>query len=229
MSAISAVKGNMTELEKYLNDPSEEDNLFFDCRQDPYPHLNVLGGVKGISGQFYIREHVRQEFCFAVLTEEMVTRIKPYGPILEVGAGTGYWAYEFKKQGMNYLATDAYPGRGNKYFAGAKSWSKVEELTAVEAVRCYPDRTLLMCWPEYCEIWPLEALKEYKGDIFIYIGEEEGGCCADDDFFEYLHSHWDEREELAMPQFFGLHDVAIIYERAPIKMNSRYDLLKAPR
>ena len=70
-------------------------------------------------------------------------------------------------------------------------------------------------------------MKEYKGDIFIYIGEEEGGCCADDDFFEYLHSHWDEREELDMPQFFGLHDVAIIYERIPPpKMNSRYDLLK---
>ena len=206
----------MTELEEFLA------GSFLNCKQDPCPRL-----THGYLGQFDLREQMRQEYCFAVLTHEMIDKIKPYGPILEVGAGTGYWAYEFKKRGVNYLATDAHPGRGNKYFAGAKAWSKVETRTAVEAVRCYLDRTLLMCWPEYCETWPVEALKEYKGDIFIYIGEEEGGCCADDDFFEYLHSHWDEREELDMPQFFGLHDVAIIYERIPPpKMNSRYDLLK---
>jgi hypothetical protein len=206
----------MTELEKFL------ENSFADCRQDQWPRLKAGGYL----AQFSLRDKMLEGYCFAVLTKEMVNKIKPYGPILEVGAGTGYWAYEFKKRGVDYLATDAYPDRENRYFVGIKAWSVVEKRPAIEAVRCYPDRTLLMSWPEYSEPWAVEALKEYKGDIFIYVGEEEGGCCADDDFFEHLGNYWDEREQLDMPQFFGLHDVAIVYERIIPKMNSRYDLLK---
>jgi hypothetical protein len=205
----------MTELEKFLKDS------FADCRQDQWPRL----GADGYLAQFSLREKMLG-FCFAVLTEDMINKIKPYGPILEVGAGTGYWAYETKKRGVDYLATDAYTLPSNKYFPSSKAWEHVYSYTAVDAVKRFPDRTLLMCWPEYCKSWAVEALREYKGDIFIYVGEEEGGCCADDDFFEHLGNYWDEREQLDMPQFFGLHDVAIIYERIRPKMNSRYDLLK---
>lgn len=193
-----------TELEKFL------ENSFISCRQDPFPDLGVGGYIR----QFSLREKMLKGFCFAVLTRAMVERIKPYGPILEVGAGTGYWAHEFKKAGVDYIATDRFPLPNNKYFSGSKAWEHVYTFTAVEAVKRFPDRTLLMCWPEYQKSWAVEALKEYKGNVFVFVGEEEEGCCADDDFFEYLHSYWVEREQLDMPQFFGLHDVAVIYERS---------------
>ena len=132
----------MTELEKLLNEPLAEDDLFFNCRQNPYPNLKDMGGVQGIKGQYNLRNRIRQEYCFAILTEAMIEKIKPYGRILEIGAGTGYWAYEIKKRGVDYLATDAHPGRENKYFAGARAWERVYSNTAVDAVKRFPDQDL---------------------------------------------------------------------------------------
>ena len=77
----------MTELEKFLKDS------FADCRHDQWPRLRADGYI----GQFSLREKMLEGFCFAVLTEEMIDKIKEYAPILEVGAGTGYWAHEFIK------------------------------------------------------------------------------------------------------------------------------------
>jgi hypothetical protein len=193
----------MTELEKFLKDS------FVDCRQGQWSLLGADGGL----AQFSLRKKMLEGYCFAVLTEEMIDKIKPYGPILEVGAGTGYWAYEFKKRGVDYLATDVYALPSNKYFLSSKAWEHVYIYTTEDAIKRFPNRTLLMCWPGYRESWAYEALNKYKGNIFIYAGEKEGGCCADDDFFKHLNRYWKEIKTLDMPQFFGLHDTARIFKR----------------
>jgi hypothetical protein len=56
----------------------------------------------------------------------------------------------------------------------------------------HPDRALFMSWPNYSEPWAAHALAAYQGDLFIYVGEGEGGCCADDDFFNLLRAEWSE-------------------------------------
>ena len=48
--------------------------------------------------QFSIREEVVKKYSFAILTEGMIEKLKKYQPILEVGAGLGYWTYKFQKR-----------------------------------------------------------------------------------------------------------------------------------
>jgi hypothetical protein len=37
--------------------------------------------------------------------------LAPYAPIVEVGAGSGYWAYELRQAGVEVVATDPGTGR----------------------------------------------------------------------------------------------------------------------
>jgi hypothetical protein len=157
---------------------------------------------------------VREKYGFAILTQGMIDRIRVYEPIFEVGAGLGYWAYEFNRAGISYVATDPYIGLDNTYFEGnGKRWVPIMKMSATEAVGFYPLHTMLMCWPSYQESWAYDALSLYTGSILIYVGESMDGCCADTAFFSSLNENWDEIEDLGMPQFFGLHDVAQIYRR----------------
>jgi hypothetical protein len=159
------------------------------------------------------RDKVLARYSYAILTEDMVNRFKKFQPILEVGAGLGYWAYEFQKQKIDYIATDPFPEDDTYFPKDAPKWTQVEALSADKAVQQYPNRTLLMCWPGYGCDWAYKALKLYQGNFLIYVGEKDGGCCASDDFFQLLHKDWEEVETLDVPQFFGLHDRAFIFKK----------------
>lgn len=73
---------------------------------------------------------------------------------------------------------------------------------------------LFLCWPPYDEPMAYEALKAFKGQYLWYIGEDEGGCTAGDDFFQLLDSQWELIE--TCPEFYswsGLHDELRLYRR----------------
>ena len=69
----------MTELEEYLQSNHYHGDL------ESWP----LTDSSHFINQWNIREAVRKKYGFAILTQRMIDRIKPYGPIIEVGAGLG--------------------------------------------------------------------------------------------------------------------------------------------
>ena len=70
-----------------------------------------------------------------------------------------------------------------------------------------------MVWPTYDDTWSFEALKATKADHVVYVGEDLGGCCATDGFFEYLGEHFVVVYADNVPQWMGLHDRLWIYRR----------------
>lgn len=171
------------------------------------------------------RDILIKKYSFPILTEDAVWKLSKYQPILEIGAGTGYWAYEFKKRGVNYYATDVLPLKQNLYFVDdnskefyntdkyKKPWTNIELLSANKAIDKYPSCTLLSSWPSYNENWANEALLKYKGKYFIYEGESEGGCTGNDAFFETLDKYWKGIEIIDIPQWDTIHDYLTVYER----------------
>lgn len=64
-----------------------------------------------------------------------------------------------------------------------------------------------------------DALSYYEGEWLLYIGEFEGGCCADDLFFQALAEDWEEVEvHYDMIQWSGINDYAALYRRKLPKM-----------
>jgi hypothetical protein len=49
---------------------------------------------------------------------------------------------------------------------------------------------LMLHWPPLGDKCAYDALKVFQGNWLLYAGEDEGGCTADDSFFELLRAEW---------------------------------------
>lgn len=133
--------------------------------------------------------------------------------VVELVAGSGFLAsciMANPNKPINYLATDAM--KGDDTFT--KTYFKVQKLNHLETLTKNPDADVLIInWPTYKDKWASEALRKFKGDIVIYIGEGMGGCNADDGFFEELSENWEEKECEPCIQWQGLRDSLFLYKR----------------
>lgn len=133
--------------------------------------------------------------------------------VVEIGAGSGYWAWQMTQVGIDVIAVDPHPpGPDNRYVKHALYHPVVPGDDGNAAY--YPQRALMLCWPPYTDPVATDALKAYTGDLLIYIGEGDGGCCADDDFFRLLNDEWDEIEESPFHvTWSGIHCYMTAYQR----------------
>lgn len=163
---------------------------------------------------FEIRDEFIAQFGFAILSEPAIEAIRAHAPIVEVGAGCGYWSYELRQAGIEVVATEPEPGtKWGSIPRAWKPWLEMEKLSGREAVLKYPNHSLLMCWPSLNDDWPFVTLGVFQGSTVLYVGEGDGGCTADDKFHELLDSKFNEIQTVAIPQFWGLHDYLSIWKR----------------
>jgi hypothetical protein len=162
-----------------------------------------------------LRERYLQQYGFAILDEATVQVLAPYAPIVEVGAGSGYWAYELCQAGVEVVATD--PGTG-RYHGLTRwvPWLPIARLTGVQAVRQYPDHTLLIVWPDYGQRWVSKTLRAYRGETVLYVGEGKAGCTGDAAFHAVLAARFPDVRVHPLPQFDNSQDALHICRRSGI-------------
>lgn len=135
-------------------------------------------------------------------------------PLVEIGAGTGYWSAMIAQAGGDVIAYDSTPpGPGNNYHPDPNARYFDVQQGGTEKAALHPDRTLFLCWPPYGEIMAWEALVYYKGSTLVYVGEGQGGCTGNDAFHELLDAQWEERLSLYLPNWQGIRDTLTVYQR----------------
>ena len=169
---------------------------------------------------------LRRYYSFAIPTKEAIETIKKYGPVCEIGAGSGYWAKLLEEHGVDVIAYDTIVP------FEIKSYKEIDELEE-QGIKCnkwirrlhFPvkqcdeefippaDRSLFLCWPPHDDPMANNALNRYEGNILIYVGEGPGDACADDNFFETLEEHWEIIDETKIPQHYGIRDWLEVYRR----------------
>lgn len=162
-----------------------------------------------------VREQARRRFAYAIPTNAVLAALVPYGPFVEIGAGTGYWASLLLARGVEVLAYDhAIKGDHSEhtYCDVDNPFVLVQKGTSANAAD-HPDHTLLLVWPPYADPMATEALAHYTGSTLVYAGEGSGGCTGDDTFHDALAADWEQIEEHAIPQWWGLHDWLWVYRR----------------
>ena len=189
------------------------------------PSMPVEYNMHDTMKETKVRWEFIDKFGFAILSLGAVEAIRPYQPLLELGAGSGYWSYELKRFGIDVIATDPFDqetvSRSNTGMEskGDKVWehryTEIEQLAAVDAIRKYPSRNLLIVWPSLWSSWAAGALEVYTGNTVIYFGENQGDACADDRFFELLDERFADRTYVPMPHFWGCHDRWLLIARKP--------------
>jgi hypothetical protein len=168
--------------------------------------------ISSLMSEYKVRDEFIDRFGFAILTAAAAHSLKKYSPILEVGAGSGYWAYELAKAGVDVIATD--PQNFSKWrLWGERLYCEVQNMSGERAVQKFPDRTLLLVWPSYEDPWANNTLQAFKGEKVIYVGEGHGGCTANDAFHDCLAKNFERVEEIRIPQFYGIHDTLEVWQR----------------
>ena len=177
------------------------------------------GGWEEAPGDFRtryeLRDHLRKQYGFAIPNEQALDLLVSLSPIIEIGAGTGYWAYLLQQRGADVLAYDRKPPReGKNWYGMAREWVAVEKANAKQAlVGGHADRTLFLCWPPYDDPMADTALRLYQGDGVVYVGEDEGGCNATGTFFRRLERWGDLVRTVDLPQWPGIHDDLFYWRR----------------
>jgi hypothetical protein len=155
-----------------------------------------------------------RRYAFGVPNRAALEAIARHAPIVELGAGTGYWAYLLRNRGVDIVAYDlAPPDRvPNAYKFEPRTWTEVLP-GGVEVLAQHAGRALFLCWPGYRDTFAGEALAAYSGSVLIYVGEGPGGNTADQAFFDRLRRDWAAGERIAIPRWSGAHDALSIYYR----------------
>lgn len=185
-------------------------------RLQPEGYATSLGDFRFIDSLGVGRNALATRYAWSIITPGDVawmTGILDGRGVVEVGAGTGYWAWQLEQAGVSVAAYDPYPPAADNNYCKHGPYTTLLAAGA-EAAAEHPDRALLMVWPPCGGEHAEHALAVYKGDLLIYAGESAGGCTADDGFYEALEAEWTEVGEA--PQhvtWSGIHCRLTAYQR----------------
>lgn len=157
------------------------------------------------------RDELVKRYAWAIPNDAAITCLVRHSPILEVGAGTGYWASLVAAAGGTVRAFDkAPPGTGINEYGHLVAYHQVEPMHRVRW-RALADHTLFLCWPPMSKM-AQRVLSRYRGSRVIYVGEQDG-CTGTPHFHIALERHWHQVERIEIPQWYGMHDGLYVYER----------------
>lgn len=141
----------------------------------------------------------------AVPSPKIIEEILPFSPIVEVGAGNGYWANLINQAGGEITAFDSGTDYQAKYF-------DVRNIKDAD-YSLFKNHTLLLIWPSDGLDWAFELLNTYNWNRLIYIGEGRGGRMASDRFFDFLEKNYLLEKVINMPRYPGWSDSFHVYNR----------------
>jgi hypothetical protein len=171
----------------------------------------------GSIGEFAAREYACGRWAWGIPSEEAIAMLVRHSPIVEIGAGTGYWARLVAEAGGDIVAYDQHPPapdepKGSDWDDGVGTYYDVRR-GGPSAVAFHQDRTLFLCWPPRWNRMASESLDYYKGSTVIFAGEL-GGCTADGPFYEAITgSGWEEVESLTLPRWACIRDSIHAFKR----------------
>ena len=150
-------------------------------------------------------------FSWAVPTDEAINAIRGHtSNVIEIGCGSGYWAWLMQQAGITVTAVD----KTRPNFA----WHPVHVGNELE-VSNHPDKALFLCWPPWGDAMAYRALKNYAGTHVIYVGEWLGGS-AEPFFFTHLVKNFKAISGVAIPQWYMRDDSLIVFRRRSSKANA---------
>lgn len=165
------------------------------------------------------RHDIVSEFSFTIPYYSILQKVASFSPIVEIGAGSGYWARCLTEMGADVIAYDSFPPgeqnswewyNGNPWFDD--TWYSINKGDH-SAAAGHPDRTLFMAWPMPMNPMAYYALNSYKnagGRTVIFIGDPHPGSSGDEYFYQLLYKHR-ELENTDLYSWPGIKEKLLIY------------------
>ena len=173
--------------------------------KNPYrdEFLSVMERLRGAESTNTIelyrsRAELVARYAFAVPDDRTIAFISACSPLVEIGAGSGYWAWCLAQAGADIIAVDNRPPDDAPALATApgdtdNAWFDDEWFPVTpgdeSAAGVHAERTLFLCWPDPRSYMARNALVSYRaggGRRLIYLGDPASS--GDPDFHALLDS-----------------------------------------
>ena len=176
---------------------------------------------------YYRRKDFCAKYCWAVPDPGTIDFLVEWcgSSVVEIGSGTGYFAWQLAQRGIQVYAYDIAPPQthtDNWYHSPVNEEHQFKgqtrevyypvEVGGPDMLTRHTLSTLFLCWPPMSEM-AASCLETYQGTRVVVIGESDGGCTADSDFFALLEEQWHEVAEHKPIQWDGIHDYVQVFER----------------
>lgn len=184
--------------------------------EDIPPFEDIAPGLTSFTLNWYARDVLTKRFAWAVPDEHSLQTIAALSPIVEVGAGSGYWAKELRTRGAKVAAYDIAPYpifNMRRHAQVSYSHYPIAKGSSEKAMRHYGERTLFLCWPSLGMNWAAQAVRRHRGEYVAYVGEGLGGCTGDDELHILLELLYEEISCHRIPRWWGVRDWLTIYKR----------------
>ena len=157
-----------------------------------YGNFNIEEEMDG----FKRRDVVIENMGFILISQDWIdtlSEILKGKNCLEIMCGTGALTKCLKDKGVNIKATDNFSWGGVSNWNKDKNyWTKIENIDCIDAIEKYGIDLdyIIMSWA-YMDDTGYRALLKMRevnpNCKMIYIGESDGGCTADDNFFNEIN------------------------------------------
>ncbi|SPQ98921.1 unnamed protein product (mitochondrion) [Plasmodiophora brassicae] len=163
-------------------------------------------------------DDLMDKYAWAIPDDRAIRIIREFAPIVEVGAGKGYWARLLRDNGVDAIAYDKTVGRpGN--------WTRIEK-GGPEDLSKHADRALFLCYPDDFEDDAQYSLAEhclrtYRGDTVILVGEMLGSTMLENPWGKSigpeaqleLHARFHMVLRVPLPSFPVSRDTLSVWKR----------------
>jgi len=151
-----------------------------------------------------------QRFSWALPNDEALDAIARYAPIVEMGAGGGYWAHLMRERCIDVLAYDRERPHDDNYFA-RHLWTQIDPGTP-RSLAGHADRSLFLCWPPSKSPMATNCLKAWGGEHLIHVGEWRLST-GSPGFHDRVEAGFELVEKVSIPQWEGMHDMLTVWRR----------------
>lgn len=178
---------------------------------------DIFSDVDDFVRKIRFRDQYVRQVAWFLLTKEVADQLKKIingKHVLEVFAGCGYLKSHLKEASLSYKAYD-----NHCFLHKKRDYGYVSRKNAFMALIKDVD-VIIMTWARYDKNDAYKVIKKMvSGQILIVNGEPEGGCTANDKFFDYIKADFllDERRMKSINEhhvrFSGIHDQWFIYQK----------------
>jgi hypothetical protein len=151
-----------------------------------------------------------QRYSWALPSDRALEAIARYAPVVEMGAGGGYWTYLMRLRGIDAIAYDRERPHDDNYFA-RHLWTPIDSGTP-NALAQHPDRSLFLCWPPSKSAMATNCLKAWSGRYLIHVGEWRIST-GSPGFHDRVEAGFELVEKVSIPQWEGMYDMLTVWKR----------------
>ena len=183
-----------------------------------------------------VQAPLQHAFAFAIPNGAALTALAAHAPLVELGAGTGYWASQLRARGAACDCFDLHPPdeHGSNAFHASKCWTRVDQGEGAEVATRFATHSLLLVWPYSLAMdgedgrvpWDAEALAAYTqagGHTVAHVGELKAGgpvhgasigaTTTSLEFARALVAGWALEATIGLPNWPHMRDELTIWKR----------------